>query len=86
MKKYNYFVNNVQVPRKDFFAQLRNACYRVVDTDVIGGWCGIDFMEFDEKRYKRCLRDLNNNIEIFIIGSNSKSFKRKEAKYEMACI
>ena len=80
MKKYNYFVNNVQVPKKDFFAQLRDSCQRVVDTDVIAGWCGVDIMEFDEKRYKRCLRDLNDGVEIFIIGSHSKSFKRKEVK------
>lgn len=80
MKKYNYFVDDVQVPRKEFFSRLRDRCQRVAHTDVIAGWCGVDIMEFDEKKYKRCLRDLNDGVEIFILGSHSKSFKRKEVK------
>lgn len=79
-KKYNYFVDDVQVSRKDFFAKLRHACQRVAHTEVINGWCGVDFMEFDEKRYKRCLRDINDNCDIFFVdGKASKVFRRKEA-------
>lgn len=77
-KKYNYFVNDIQVPRKDFFAQLRNQCQRVAHTEVIAGWCGVDFMEFDEKRYKRCVRDINDGADIFFVsGKASKAFRRK---------
>lgn len=80
MKKYNYFVDDVQVPRKKFFSRLRNRCQRVAHTEVINGWCGVDIMEFDEKKYKRCLRDINDNVEIFFFGERTgKSFKRKEA-------
>jgi hypothetical protein len=80
MKKYSYFIDDVQVPRKEFFARLRDRCQRVARTDVIAGWCGVDIMEFDEKKYKRCLRDINDNVEIFFFGERTgKSFRRKEA-------
>lgn len=80
MKKYNYFIDDIQVPRKDFFTKLKSQCRRVVDTQVIAGWCGVDVVEFDEKKYKRCLKDINDNVEIFFIdGKTGRSFKRKEA-------
>lgn len=78
MKKYNYFVNNLQVTKKSFFATLKSCCRKVTHTEVIAGWCGVDFVEFDEKKYKKCVRDLNDGSEIFFIDAG-KSFRRKEA-------
>lgn len=79
-KKYNYFVDDVQVSRNDFFAKLRKQCQRVAHTEVINGWCGVDFMELDEKKYKKCMRDINEGIDIFFLGDRAgKSFRRREA-------
>lgn len=79
MKKYNYFVDNVQVPRKEFFAKLKSQCRRIVDTQVIAGWCGVDVVEFDEKKYKKCLRSINEGVDIMFFDGKYKVFRRKEA-------
>lgn len=78
-KKYEYFVNNEKMSRKDFVEQLKKCCYRVVDTDVIAGWCGIDFCEFDEKRFNRELRAINNGVIVMFFDAQ-KTFSRKEVK------
>ncbi|WP_308856710.1 hypothetical protein [uncultured Oscillibacter sp.] len=53
-----YQINGQIVPRAEFFSCLRQDCSRIVSTTVISGWCGVDVLEFDEKRYHRCLRQL----------------------------
>lgn len=81
MKKYNYFVDNVQVKRNEFFTQLKKYSYRDRLVDVINGWCGVSVREFDEKKYKERVRDINNGyIVIIFFGQTGKSFKRTEAK------
>ena len=77
MRKYAYFVDNIQVNRNEFFEKLRSQCTKVVDTHVIAGWCGVDVLDFDEKKYKRCLKDINDNVEIFFFDGKYKNFKRK---------
>ena len=78
-KKYNYFVNNIQVTRKDFFIQLRACSQKVIRTDVIAGWCGVDLMGLDEKKYKGYVRDINEGFTIIVVnGKASKKFQRKE--------
>lgn len=77
MSKYNYFVDNVQVPRNDFFKQLRKYSHRPKRVATIAGWCGVDIMEFDEKKYKEHVRDINNGYVVLVMnGKSSKSFKR----------
>ena len=66
MRKYNYFVDNVQVKRNDFFNQLRNLSQTARRIDTIAGWCGVDILEFDKKKYDRFVRDINNGIGIFV--------------------
>ena len=78
-KKYNYFVNNKQMSRKDFMEELKKCCYKVVDTDVIAGWCGIEFQEFDEKKFNKEMRAINNGVVVMFFDSQ-KTFSRKEAK------
>ena len=80
MNKYNYFVDNVQVKRNEFFKQLKKYSYRDRLVDVINGWCGVSVREFDEKKYKERIRDINNGYVVLVMdGSVSKAFRRKAA-------
>ena len=81
MKKYSYFIDNVQVKKCEFFTQLKKYSYRDRLVDVINGWCGVSIREFDEKKYKERMRDINNGYVVLVMdGNTSKSFKRKEVK------
>lgn len=77
MRKYNYFVDNVQVKRSEFFEQLQRHSYRDRLVDVINGWCGVSVREFDEKKYQERMRDINKGyIVLVMVGNTSKAFKR----------
>lgn len=79
-KKYNYFVDNVQVKRNEFFNQLKKYSYRDRLVDVINGWCGVSVREFDEKKYKERVKDINNGYVVLVMDGNvSKAFKRSVA-------
>lgn len=79
-KKYQYFVDDVQVKRGEFFEQLKKYSYRDRLVDVINGWCGVSVREFDEKKYKERMRDINNGYIVLVMDGNvSKAFKRKVA-------
>ena len=79
MKKYNYIVDGVKVPRKEFFERLKSQCTQIVDRQVIAGWCGVDVVEFSEKKYKKCLRDINEGVDIMFFDGKYKVFTRREA-------
>lgn len=80
MRKYNYFVDNVQVKRNEFFNQLKKHSYRDRLVDVINGWCGVSVREFDEKKYKERVKDINNGYVVLVMDGNvSKAFKRSVA-------
>jgi hypothetical protein len=77
-KQYAYFVDNVEVSRKDFFAKLRKCCHKAVRIDTIAGWCGVDIMEFDEKQYREAQRDIRNGSTLIMFRNHKgTSFKRK---------
>ena len=81
-KKYTYFVNNIMMPRKEFIKELEKCCQRVIHTDVIAGWCGVDTVGFDEKMFKSELKNINGGIRVSMPASyGSKEYKlfyRKE--------
>lgn len=77
-KKYEYFVNNEKLTRKDFLSKLKNCCYRVVDTQMVG-LIGVDFTEFDEKKFNRELRAINNGVIVCFCDAQ-KTFSRKEVR------
>lgn len=79
MKKYNYIVDGVKVSKKEFFERLKSQCTTVVDRHVIAGWCGVDVVEFSERKYKRCLRDINEGVDIMFFDGKHKVFARREA-------
>ena len=80
MRKYNYFIDNTQVNRNDFFKELRNCSQTARRIDTIAGWCGIDIMEFDEEKYKEYVKDINNGFVVIVMkGKYSKAFRRKVA-------
>ena len=81
-KKYAYFVNNIMIQRKEFLNELEKCCQRVIHTDVIAGWCGVDTIGFDEKMFKAELKNINGGIRVSLPnGYGSKTYKlfyRKE--------
>lgn len=81
MSKYNYFVDSVQVKRNEFFEQLKNWSQKSRRIDTIAGWCGIDIMELDEKKYREHLKNLSDGMTLIIVnGRISKSFRKKLIK------
>lgn len=76
-RKFDYFVNKNKMSRKEFIEELKQCCYKVVDTDMIG-CIGIDFCEFDEKLFNKEMRAINQGITV-IFFDNNKTFERKEA-------
>ena len=81
-KKYAYFVNNIMIQRKEFLNKPEKCCQRVIHTDVIAGWCGVDTVGFDEKMFKAKLRNINRGIRVSLPdGYSAKTYKlfyRKE--------
>ena len=81
-KKYAYFVNNIMIQRKEFLNELEKCCQKVIHTDVIAGWCGVDTIGFDEKMFKAELKNINGGIRVSMpanYGSREyKLFYRKE--------
>jgi hypothetical protein len=78
MRKYNNFVDNVQVKRNEFFKELRNWSQTARRVDTINGWCGVDIMEFDEKQYEDHMKCIRSGIGIIIMNGNAcKQFQRK---------
>ena len=81
-KKYAYFVNNVATSRKNFINELEKCCHKVIRTDIIAGWGGVDMVGFDEKMFKTELRNINRGIRVSLPdGYSAKTYKlfyRKE--------
>lgn len=81
-KKYAYFVNNIMMPRKELIKELEKCCQRVIHTDVVAGWCGVDTIGFDEKMFKAELKNINGGIRVSMPASYGsreyKLFYRKE--------
>ena len=74
--KYDYFVNGEKMARKDFIKELKSCCQKVIRTDVIAGWCGVNLMDFDEKKFRESMRDIEKGVTVMFLGNN-KTFKRK---------
>ena len=81
-KKYTYFVDNSALLRKDFLKELEKCCQKVIHTDIIADWCGVDTVGFDEKMFKAELRNINGGIRVSLpdrYGAKTyKLFYRKE--------
>jgi hypothetical protein len=67
MKKYT--INRKPVPQKEFFTTLRSDCQKVVSTDVIAGWCGVDVCDFDSKKYDRMCKTLRQGVTVIFFDS-----------------
>ena len=75
--KYDYFINNEKVMKKDFVKELKSCCQKVIQTDVIAGWCGVSLMDFDEEKFRQNMRDIENGVVVMFLERN-KTFKRKK--------
>ena len=77
-KKYNYYVNDKLVERKEFIRQLESCCQSVVSTDIVG-CIGIDFCEFNKKKFDKAMRSVNQGIDVMFFDAR-KTFRRREIK------
>jgi hypothetical protein len=77
-KSYDYYISGKVIPRKEMIKQLKPYCDKVVDRMHCGGGIYADFVEFDERKLNKLLRDINKGT-IVLFGSG-KSFYRKEHK------
>ena len=76
-KRYNYFINGEAFSKQEFIKELKMCCKKVISTDVIAGWCGVDWYEFDENKFNKYMRDIEKGNIIAFCDSN-KVFRRKE--------
>ncbi len=76
MNKYQYYVNDKPVSKKELVKRLRECCYRVADTIQVG-LIGIDMVEVDEKEFNRCLRHICDPSYACVIIDQT-SFSRKK--------
>lgn len=76
-KRYNYFINGEAFSKQEFVKELKMCCKKVVSTDVVAGWCGVDCCEFDENKFNKYMRDIEKGSIIAFCNSN-KVFRRKE--------
>lgn len=74
MNKYQYYVNENPVSRKEMMVELKNKCYKIVHTEYIGD-IGIDTTETDEKKFNSFMRKIEKG-HIVLIGN--KTFRRKK--------
>lgn len=74
MNKYQYYVNENPVSRKEMMAALKNKCYKIISTEYIGD-IGIDITETDEKKFNSFMRKIEKG-HIILIGN--KTFRRKK--------
>lgn len=76
-KRYNYFINGEAFSKQEFVKELKMCCKKVVSTDVVAGWYGVDLCEFDENKFNKYMRDIEKGSIIAFYDSN-KVFCRKE--------
>lgn len=76
-KRYSYFINGEAFSKQEFVKELKMCCKKVVSTDVVTGWCGVDLCEFDENKFNKYMRDIEKGSIIAFYDSN-KVFCRKE--------
>ena len=74
MNKYQYYVNENPVSRKEMMTELKNKCYKILHTEYIGD-SGIDTAETDEKKFNSFMRKIEKG-HIILIGNNT--FRRKK--------
>lgn len=76
MNKYQYYVNENPVTKKEMVERLKECCYKVTDTMQVG-LIGIDTVEFDEKKFNRSLRHICDPSYLFV-AIDSTTFSRKK--------
>ena len=64
-----YYINSIVTSKEVFFKWLRVDCRKVVDTDVVAGWCGVDICDFDKKKYSQMLRKLRKGEIVMFLDS-----------------
>jgi len=78
--KMTYYVNNNKVDKNTFYKKLKSKCYDTKHTSYCGPF-GIDFDEFNSKKFRKYCRDLNGyngyapKSIIFCDNTRDSSFK-----------
>jgi hypothetical protein len=79
-KKYKYYVNNKECKnKKEFMEILKQHCTKVIRTDWVNEYIGIDLEDFDEKKFKENMRAIEYGTSIIFLSSGT-IFSRKQIK------
>ena len=79
-KKYKYYVNNKECKnKKEFMRTLKGYCTKVVRTDWVNEYIGVDLVGFDEKQFRENMRSIENGVIVMMVSSGM-VFRRKEVK------
>lgn len=73
MNKYQYYVNEKPVTRKEMMVELKNKCYKIIRTEYISD-IGINTTETDEKKFNSFMRKIEKGHIVLI---DNKTFRRK---------
>lgn len=76
MNKYQYYVNNKPVTKKEMVKQLEQCCYRVTNTMQVG-LIGVDMVELDKKKFNLNLRLICNPLYTCVIVGSTTFSRRK---------
>ena len=79
-KKYKYYVNNKECKsKKEFAEKLKQCCVKVVRTDWVNEYIGVDLAEFDEKKFRENMRAIEYGTSVIFLSSGT-IFSRKQVK------
>ena len=76
MNKYQYYVDDKPVSRKELVEKLEKCCYKVTYT-IQEGMIGIDIVEVDDKKLNKHLRSIYDPRSLGVIIGQT-HFRRKK--------
>lgn len=76
-RKYVYYFNKEEISKKEFTHKLQMDCQKVVSTDYSCGF-GVDFMEFDKKKFNENMRAIKDGSHVVFLGSRNKYYRREK--------
>ena len=76
MNKYQYYVNEKPVTKKEMIKQLEKCCYKVVNT-IQEGMIGIDIVEIDDKKLNKHLHSICDPRSLGVIIGQTHFYRKK---------
>ena len=76
MNKYQYYVDDKPVSRKELVEKLEKCCYKVTYT-IQEGMIGIDIVEIDDKKLNKHLRSICDPRSLGVIIGQTHFCRKK---------